>query len=131
MDYDRRVFRSSPPINWSREMGDFQKQEAERVMGYRFERPSGSGLIIRKPTPEERVAKDKSIDLLREELGERIIMSQASLISIQMRSAEHFAQSRQKAVEAMKRVNSLKRGGGVKGFEARRKSDLENNRAAE
>ena len=44
-------------------------QETPRGMGYHFEKPSQKGIIIRAPTPEERQAKDKHIESLREERG--------------------------------------------------------------
>jgi hypothetical protein len=103
---DGRVNRSSAPINWSREMGEYQNREAERVMGYRFERPSSKGLVIRKPTPEERKARDTAIDALREARGERVARAAA------MNSEAYFAAARVNAVAALARCAARKRGSG-------------------
>ena len=98
---------SSPPINWSREMGEYQNREAERVMGYRFERPSSRGMVIRRPTPAEREARDTSIESLREERGcvDRIAAAQAH-------SAACFATARVRAVAALARCAARKKGSG-------------------
>jgi len=98
---------SSPPVNWSRKMGEYQNREAERVMGYRFERPSSKGLVIRRPTPAERAARDTAIEALREERGgvERIAAAQAH-------SAACFAAARVRAVAALARAAARKKGSG-------------------
>jgi len=100
---------SSPPINWSREMGEAQNQEAIRVMGYRFESPTARGLIIRRATPAEMQARDRRIDLLR---GERSAMRSAY-------AAFHctdamFAAARVNAVAALARCARLRKGSGRK-----------------
>jgi len=102
-----RVYRSSAPVNVSRKMGEYQNREAERVMGYRFERPSSKGLVIRRPTPAEREAHDTAIDALREERGgvDRIAAAQAY-------SAAYFAAARVNAVAALARAAARKRGSG-------------------
>ena len=102
-----RVYRSSAPVNWSRKMGEYQNREAERIMGYRFERPSSRGLVIRRPTPAEREARDTSIESLREERGcvDRIAAAQAH-------SAACFAAARVRAVAALARCAARKKGSG-------------------
>lgn len=104
-----RVYRSSAPINWSREMGEYQNREAERVMGYRFERPSSRGLVIRRPTPAERAARDSAIEALREERSgvEQIAAAQA-------RGEAAFAAARERGVAAMARCARLRKGSGRK-----------------
>lgn len=105
---DGRVYRSSAPVNVSREMGDYYNREAERVMGYRFERPSSKGLVIRRPTAAERAARDRAIAALREERGgvEQIAAAQAH-------SEAYFAAARVKALAALARCARLrKRGSG-------------------
>ena len=104
-----RVYRSSAPVNWSRKMGEYQNREAERIMGYRFERPSSRGLVIRRPTPAEREARDTSIESLREERGcvDRIAAAQAH-------SAACFAAARVRAVAALARCAARKKGSGRK-----------------
>ena len=98
---------SSPPINWSREMGEYYNREAERVMGYRFERPSSRGLVIRRPTPAERAARDSAIEALREERSgvEQIAAAKAH-------SAACFAAARVRAVAALARAAARKKGSG-------------------
>jgi hypothetical protein len=104
---DGRVYRPSAPVNVSREMGEYYNREAARVMGYRFERPSSNGLVIRKPTPEERKARDTAIDALREARGERVARAAA------MNSEAYFAAARVRAVAALARCARLrKRGSG-------------------
>jgi len=105
-----RVYRSSAPVNVSREMGEYYNREAERVMGYRFERPSSKGLVIRRPTPAEREAHDTAIEALREERGgvDRIAAAQAH-------SAACFAAARVNAVAALARCAARKKGSGRKG----------------
>lgn len=100
---------SSPPINWSREMGEYYNREAARVMGYRFERPSSRGLVIRRPTPAERAARDTAIEALRKERGgvEQIAAAQAH-------SAACFAAARVNAVAALARCARLRKGSGKK-----------------
>jgi len=102
-----RVYRSSAPVNVSREMGEYYNREAERVMGYRFERPSSRGLVIRRPTPAEREAHDTAIEALREERGgvEQIAAAQAH-------SAACFAAARVNAVAALARCAARKKGSG-------------------
>lgn len=96
-----RVLRSSAPVNWSREMGEYQLQEAIRVMGYRFERPSSKGLVIRRPTPAEREAHDPSIEALREERGamERALESMARCARMRKGSGKKGLTQRQGGVE--------------------------------
>jgi hypothetical protein len=96
--------RSSPPVNWIRELGEYQNREAERVMGYRFERPSNRGVIVRKPTDAERAARDTHIEALREERGER-----ASNVA-GMNTDAYFAAKRVRAVAALARCAARKRG---------------------
>jgi hypothetical protein len=110
---DGRVLRSSAPVNWSREMGDYYNREAERVMGYRFERPSSKGLVIRRPTAAERAARDTSIEALREERGgvERIAAAQAH-------SAACFAAARVNEVAALARCARLRKGSGKRNTNA-------------
>jgi len=105
-----RFYRSSAPVNWSRKMGEYQNREAERVMGYRFERPSSKGLVIRRPTPAEREAHDTAIEALRKERGgvDRIAAAQAH-------SAACFAAARVRAVAALARAAARKKGSGRKG----------------
>ena len=102
-----RVYRSSAPVNVSRKMGEYQNREAERVMGYRFTRPSSRGLVIRRPTPAERDAHDTAIDALREERGgvDRIAAAQA-------RGEAAFAAARERGVAAMARCARLRKGSG-------------------
>ena len=100
---------SSPPINWSREMGEYQNREAERVMGYRFERPSSKGLVIRRPTEAERQAHDTAIEALRKERG---AMERAR--AAQAHSAACFAAARVRAVAALARCARLRKGSGRK-----------------
>lgn len=109
-----RVLRSSAPVNWSREMGEYQLQEAIRVMGYRFERPSSKGLVIRRPTPAEREAHDPSIEALREERG---AMERAR--AAKARSEASFAASRKRALESMARCARMRKGSGKKGLAQR------------
>jgi len=111
---------SSPPINWSREMGEYQNREAKRVMGYRFERPSSRGLVIRRPTPAEREAHDTAIEALRKERG---AMERAR--AAQAHSAACFAAARVRAVAALARCAARKKGSGRKGLTQRRR-DAEN-----
>ena len=61
--------RSCAPMYTGPGMAEYQRREAARVMGYQFEKPSRRGLVVRAPTPEERQAKDKRIEFLREEQG--------------------------------------------------------------
>jgi hypothetical protein len=103
---DGRVYRPSAPVNVSREMGEYYNREAARVMGYRFERPSSNGLVIRKPTPEERKARDTAIDALREARGERVARAAP------MMTDAYFAEKRKLAVAALKRAAARKRGSG-------------------
>jgi hypothetical protein len=98
--------RSSPPVNWSRELGEYQNREAARVMGYRFDRPSNRGMIIRKPTDAERAARDTHIEALREARGERA----ANVVG--MNSESYFAAKRVRAVAALARCAARKRGSG-------------------
>jgi hypothetical protein len=100
--------RSSPPVNWSRELGEYQNREAARVMGYRFERPSNRGMIIRKPTDAERAARDTAIEALREARGERAANVAA------MNSEAYFAAARIKALAALARCARLRKGSGKK-----------------
>ena len=104
-----RVYRSSALVNVSRDMGEYYNREAARVMGYRFERPSSRGLVIRRPTPAEREAHDTAIDALREERGgvDRIAAAQAH-------SAACFAAARVNAVAALARCARLRKGSGKK-----------------
>lgn len=104
---DGRVNRSSAPINASREMGEYQNREAVRIMGYRFERPSNRGVIVRRATDAERNARDTAIEGLREERG---AMERAS--EAQMRSEAYFAAARVRAVAALARCARLRKGSG-------------------
>lgn len=90
-------------------MGEYYHLEAERIMGYRFERPSSKGLVIRRPTPAERAARYTSIDALRDERGgvDRIAAAQAH-------SAACFAAARVRAVAALARCAARKKGSGRK-----------------
>jgi hypothetical protein len=110
---DGRVYRPSAPVNASPEMSAYYNREAERVMGYRFERPSSRGMIIRRPTPAERAARDRAIAALREERGgvERIAAAQAH-------SAACFAAARVNAVAALARCARLRKGSGKRNPEA-------------
>lgn len=99
--------RSSAPVNWSREMGEYQNREAVRVMGYRFERPSNRGVIVRRATPAEMAARDTAIEGLREERG---AMERAR--DAQMRSEAYFAAARIKALAALARCARLRKGSG-------------------
>jgi hypothetical protein len=103
---DGRVYRPSAPVNVSREMGEYGNREAARVMGYRFERPSNRGMIIRKPTDAERAARDTAIEALREARGER------SSAVAGMNTNAYFAEKRKLAVAALKLAAARKRGSG-------------------
>lgn len=109
-----QVYRSSAPVNVSREMGAYYNREAERVMGYRFERPSSRGMVIRRPTPAERAARDRAIAALREERGgvEQIAAAKAH-------SAACFAAARVNAVAALARAAARKKGSGRKALETK------------
>ena len=102
-----RVLRSSPPVNWSREMGKYQQREAIRIMGYRFERPSNKGVVVRRATPAEMRAHDTAIDALRKERG---AVERAR--DAQMRSEAYFAAARVRAVAALARCARLRKGSG-------------------
>jgi len=106
---DGRVYRSSAPVNVSREMGAYYNREAVRVMGYRFERRSNRGVIIRKPTEAEMAARDTAIEALREE---HVAVERAR--EAQMRSEAYFAAARIKAIAAMARCARLRKGSGKK-----------------
>lgn len=76
-----------------------QPQEIPRGMGYLFEKPSQKGIIIRAPTPEERQAKDKHIESLREERGEAEAMRMARA----RRTAAYLARFADARVRAMEK----------------------------
>jgi hypothetical protein len=92
------------------DMGDYQRQEAARIMGYRFERPSNKGVIVRKPTRAERLAHDTRIEMLREEAGGWETMQRRAQMSADCALA--FAASRERAVAAPARCARLRKGQG-------------------
>jgi hypothetical protein len=85
-----------------------QPRETPRGMGYLFEKPSQKGIIIRAPTPEERQAKDKRIELLREEQGEAEAMrvAQAKRAKAYM---DRFADARVRAMEKFAKYAKTRR----------------------
>ena len=109
-----RVYRSAAPVNWSRKMGEYQNREAERLMGYRFERPSSRGLVIRRPTPAEREAHDTAIEALREEALWEERGGVEQIAAAQAHSAACFAAARVRAVAALARAAARKKGSGRK-----------------
>ena len=77
-------------------------------MGYLFEKPSQKGIISRAPTPEERQAKDKRIELLREEQS----AEEALRVARAMRTAAYlarFADARVRAREQFTRYAKSRR----------------------
>jgi hypothetical protein len=83
-------------------MAEYQRREAARVMGYQFGEPSRRGLVVRAPTPEERQAKDKRIELLREEQGaeEALRVTRARQVAAYQ---ARFADARTRAIAALAR----------------------------
>lgn len=88
-------------------MGEYQHRETVRVMGYRFDGPSSRGMIVRAPTPEERVARDTSIEMIRDEQG-----ALQRSYGAQARSAAAFAAARVNASAALARCARLRKGSG-------------------
>jgi hypothetical protein len=77
-------------------------------MKYHFEKPSNKGIIIRAPTPEERQAKDKRIEFLREELG----AEEALRVARAKRAAAclaRFADARVRALEKLTKYAKTRR----------------------
>jgi hypothetical protein len=74
-------------------------QETPRGMGYLFEKPPQKGIIIRAPTPEERQAKDKHIESLREERG----AEEALRVARAKRRAAYLARFADARVRAMEK----------------------------
>ena len=100
--------RSCAPMYTGPGMAEYQHREAARVMGYQFEKPSHKGIIIRAPTPEERQAKDKRIESLREEQG----AERALRVARAMRTAAYlarFADARVRAMEKFMRYAKSRR----------------------
>ena len=77
-------------------------------MGYLFEKPSNKGIIIRAPTPEERQAKDKRIEFLREEQGaeEALRMARAKRTAACL---ARFADARVRAMEKLTKYAKTRR----------------------
>lgn len=69
-------------------------------MKYHFEKPSNKGIIIRAPTPEERQAKDKHIESLREERG----AEEALRVARAKRAAAYLARFADARVRAMEKL---------------------------
>ena len=83
-------------------------QETPRGMGYHFEKPSNKGIIIRAPTPEERQARDKRIEFLREEQG----AEEARRVERARQTAAYlarFADARVRAMEKFMRYAKSRR----------------------
>ncbi len=88
-------------------MGEYQQREAIRIMGYRFERPSNKGVVVRRATPAEMAARDTAIEALRQEHAAVERAREA-----QMRSEAYFAAARVRAVAALARCARLRKGSG-------------------
>ena len=90
------------------EKANTRPRETPRGMGYHFEKPSNKGIIIRAPTPEERQAKDKHIESLREERG----AEEARRVAQARRTAAYlarFADARVRAMEKFMRYAKSRR----------------------
>ena len=94
--------KSCAPMYTGPGLAEYQRREAARVMGYQFGEPSRRGLVVRAPTPEERQARDKNIEFLREEQG----AEEALRVARAMRTAAYlarFADARTRAIAALAR----------------------------
>ena len=100
--------KSCAPMYTGPGLAEYQRREAARVMGYQFGEPSRRGLVVRAPTPEERQARDKNIESLREEQG----AEEALRVARAMRTAAYlarFADARVRAMEKFMRYAKSRR----------------------
>ena len=100
--------KSCAPMYTGPGLAEYQRREAARVMGYQFGEPSRRGLVVRAPTPEERQAKDKHIESLREERGEAEAMRIAQAERAKAYMAR-FADARVRAMEKFMRYAKSRR----------------------
>jgi len=97
--------------------GCFENEGREQNMGlnYIFGKPSNKGIVTRRPTQAERMARDTAIEALREERAcKRGSFDTAAVEAAKQRAAVAMAASRERAVVKLAACAKRKKGCGTK-----------------